>query len=301
MGVTKRADQEGWSLGSNRLRVQVAKPGTAYRGSRFDWTGLVTEVRLDERHTFCTKESFVSGQGTGGIGLCNEFGISLPVGYEEARVGETFPKLGVGLLTRVDDAAYGFARSYPIAPFPVDVHAGKSSLTFTVHPLVTRGYAVRLIKTVSVEQNRLRFVYELSNVGEVFVATNEYGHNFVNLDGHAVGPEYRLRLPDGFAFESSGSRTFPLEFENCVMRWMHVPEGEFYCRSTASFSPGLQWELTHESGVGMREHVNFAPSMIALWGTKHVVSPEVFLHLELEPGETTSWTRELEFYVIGRE
>src|SRR5688572_25534831 len=83
---------------SDRLRVDIATPGSStYAGSRFDWTGLITQVTLDGRHTFCGQEA-TDGTGTGGIGLCNEFGIFEPVGYDDARVGDQFPKLGIGLL-----------------------------------------------------------------------------------------------------------------------------------------------------------------------------------------------------------
>lgn len=291
-------------LVTGRLRVRIAAPGTVYRGSRFDWTGTVTEVKLDGAHTFCTPESLIDGQGTGGIGLCNEFGISEPIGYEECPVGGAFPKIGVGLLTKLDDSPYSFARPYPVVPFDCEVETGEASSTFTLHPTAVNGYAVRLVKKLSVADNRLRFSYALENVGDKPIVTTEYGHNFVHVNGEPIGPGYSLRLSESFAYSPSGNGDRdPLLFANGTMRWRHIPKEAFYCRSTGSYTPGIQWELLHESGVGLRETVDFTPSLLALWGTDHVVSPEVFIRLEVKPGETVRWTRELEFFTndVGSE
>ncbi|MFD1908517.1 hypothetical protein ACFSQ7_37740 [Paenibacillus rhizoplanae] len=85
-------------LSNGVLTVEIAEVG-AYGGTRFDWTGFITGVTLEQGgHTFCVPESLVPGQGTGGIGLCNEFGISRAIGYEDAAAGEWFPKFGIGLL-----------------------------------------------------------------------------------------------------------------------------------------------------------------------------------------------------------
>jgi hypothetical protein len=85
---------------SDRLKVEIAEPGGVYQGTRFDWTGFITQVTLDGKHTFCVPESYQPGHGTGGIGLCNEFGNEKPIAYDDAQPGETFPKLGIGLLAQ---------------------------------------------------------------------------------------------------------------------------------------------------------------------------------------------------------
>src|SRR5512133_1768995 len=95
-----RTDTTGWELSTDRLMVRVAKPGFTYRRTRFDWTGFVTDVMLDGQHTFTSVESPNPMEGAGGIGLCNEFGIHEPIGYDEAPKGGYFPKLGVGLLKK---------------------------------------------------------------------------------------------------------------------------------------------------------------------------------------------------------
>ena len=53
-------------LKSDRLLVEIAKPGTVYAGSRFDWTGFITQVYLDGKHTFCAYEDVVPGRAVCG-------------------------------------------------------------------------------------------------------------------------------------------------------------------------------------------------------------------------------------------
>jgi hypothetical protein len=47
--------------------------------------------------------------------------------------------------------------------------------------------------------------------------------------------------------------------------------------------------------VQVREYDDFTPARVALWGTKHVASPEVYIDIDLEPGQSQTWTRRYEF------
>lgn len=82
------------------------------------------DTTLDGRHTFCVPEQYEPGRGSGGSGLCNEFGIRTPIGYDEAKVGDQFPKIGTGLLKRKSEEGYDFFTPYEVEPFPVFVNSG---------------------------------------------------------------------------------------------------------------------------------------------------------------------------------
>jgi hypothetical protein len=299
-------------LQSDHLTIEIAQPGSVYSGTRFDWTAFITQVTLDGTHTFCVPESLTPGQGCGGVGLCNEFGIEEPIGYDDAQPGDPFPKLGIGLLARPDDAPYNFFRPYEIvAPFPIHVMTDPAQAIFTVEPVDCRGYAVRLTKTVTVEGAGLTVAYDLENVGEKPVFTTEYIHNFMSIDGHAIGPDYRLRMPYTIEFatpegpfaERMALLMAVLDVRGNDIRWRATPEADFYCRplgfaaTDAAAADVAQWELIHEpSGVGMREYDDFAPARVAVWGTTHVVSAETFVLVNVKPGETQCWTRHYEFF-----
>lgn len=165
------------NLENGRLNVEIARPGSVYNGSRFDWTAFITKIVLDNKYSFCAPESEIPGQGSGGFGLCNEFGINTPIGYDEAKPQEKFPKLGTGLLTRPDESDYFFFDKYEVEPFPVKISADKNAVVFDVEPVNCNGYAVKMTKTVSIEGNILTIDYHLENVGSKPIKTEEYCHN----------------------------------------------------------------------------------------------------------------------------
>lgn len=320
-------------LQSDRLTVEISQPGVAYHGTRFDWSGFITQVTLDGQHTFCVPEDYTPGKGTGGIGICNEFGIDQPVGYDDAKPGECFPKLGIGLLTRLDSPTYSFWNPHQIAQrFPIEMTASKQQATFTLQPIECRGYAARLTKRISVDVNRMTIQYELENTGEKPILTNEYTHNFIGINQQPIGAAYTLRFPQKIIFEDITPmvrdqlprwirRFLPLFADSTARKyiqkqlsilnvndrelsWHHTPTTPFYCRLTnlqqlqeppeGEFH--TMWELHHSAdGVFMCERVNFSPVRIALWGTTHVVSVEVFKEIQLQPGGKETWARQYEF------
>ena len=316
-------------LSSDRLTVEIARPGTVYQRTRFDWTAFITQVTLDGEHTFCVPEDPDPTQGTGGIGLCNEFGIEAAIGYDDAQPGECFPKLGIGLLERIDPEPYSFMRPYPIVErFPIEIETAQNSARFVAEPVECRGYAARLTKSVTVEGTALQIAYRLENVGQKPIQTNEYCHNFTGIDGHLLGPDYTLRLPYTVRFEKPAPdmlrRALPRAWAKILPDALLAPAARFLVRRMAqilvvrgseislretpqrpfyrrllgySRTDRPQWELVHTpSGVGMREIDDFHPCRVALWGTRHVISAEIFCPVEVQPGETQAWTRRYAFW-----
>jgi hypothetical protein len=283
-------------LSSRRLSVDVAPAGTVYRGARFDWTGFITQVVLDGRHRFCTQEALHGERSSGGIGLCNEFGLDLPVGFAEALPGEAFPKLGVGLLTRPDLAAVDHMRAYHIEPFAFSEEADERSARWSVAPRPCRGYAARLDKELVVDEDRLRVSYRLENCGERRLRTTEYNHNFISIDGHATGSDLRLSTSSPI---TAASAAHGVVFGSDGITWPDGVSGfAARCQVPAGGAPGFSWTLAHlPSAVQVSERLDRPALALALWGVSHVVCPELFIAIDLAAGESATWTREYRFAV----
>lgn len=281
---------------NERLSVEIANPGTIYKGTRFDWNGFITQVTLDGRHTFCTKESLIDGEGTGGAGLCGEFGIDEALGYAETAVDEYFHKIGVGLLKKIDNKPYEFFEIYSCISQNSSVAEGKDSVSFTTTVPLYGGYAYEYKKTVSLTDNKLKIKYNLLNNGTKKISTTEYCHNFIGIDNENVDSSYCLKLPCNITMESVVGE---LNADNNLISWPDKNmESVFYC-----IIPGYNknndcsWDIYNSrAGTGVRETDNFQVGRFALWGYKHVISPETFIYIELEPGQSRTWTREYEFY-----
>lgn len=286
-------------LHSERLSVDIARPGAGYQGARFDWSSFITQVTLDGTHTFCAAEGTSgSDKGVKGAGLCCEFGPQTAVAFSQAAPGERFLKPGVGLLTRPDAAPYRFFASYDVEPFDIDTETKTNAVVFTIQPRLCIGYAMRLVRRIEVQANQLRMTVHLENTGKHPIATEEYCHNFISINGHGPGPE--LSLTTGFSFAHNEARRI-VQIKQNTATWDHRPQQPFFLPGgQIQRSPGTYWMLKHEpSGVGMAESGSFAMNRFALWGSGHVVSPEVFAAIHVRPGESQSWHREFAFFKPG--
>jgi hypothetical protein len=300
-GGSSLADEGGreFCLRSDRLRVTLAAPGSVYRGSRFDWSTFVTEVTLDGVHGFCVPESVDADGtgGTGGIGLCCEWGIFHALGYDEARPGEEFLKPGVGLLTRLDDRPYSFSRPYPIRPFTRSVEQADGSVTLWTDPLDCRGWSMRLSRTLRVAGNCLWLESRVENVGRRPLFTDEYCHNFVAPGLHAIAPGLTLSWSRQAWPGLLGG--MPLEPQRFV--WTQVPPVACYTQVAMRPEPPGEdcWTLCDEaSGLIMSEITSERWSRFALFSTGRLVSPEGFVDIRLNPGQSKSWWRRFEFSCV---
>jgi hypothetical protein len=98
-----------------------------YRGTRFDRSGIIGELKYEghdfygpwfdefepDTHDYVVKDGkVVVGLASGSMGPTEEF--NTPLGYDEAPVGSTFVKIGVGVLRKPDAAKYDHYRAYEI-------------------------------------------------------------------------------------------------------------------------------------------------------------------------------------------
>ena len=290
-------------LENNLLRLTIEEPGQVYRNSRFDWTGNISQILFENKFSFCSAETTGDFNGERhGQGLYNEFGIVKPIGYEDCAEGEKFPKIGVGLLTKKNNEAYGFFMTYDIDPFDIQIETGKEWARFTVLPRDCRGYSTKLFKTIKLSGNSFTIDYELVNTGTQKIHTNEYCHNFIAINSSNIDEHYTLRVP--FEIKKPSSMIEAVNPGNAVIlnknsvNFNFTPGKDFFFSPLTEFrsEPG-EWEITHDRiGVGMQEITDFNPELMNLWGSKHVISPELFIEIDLEPGQRQKWRRSYKFY-----
>ncbi|MEI9999091.1 MAG: hypothetical protein WDO13_07925 [Verrucomicrobiota bacterium] len=289
-------------LENDRLCVEVAPPGS-YTKARFCWGAFISQVRLkagNRVYTFCTSENEgETGPFSGGAGLCNEFDLFHPVGYEDAYVGHWFPKLGVGLVRRKDEDDYFFHRDYEMAPFSLQVERRPGQLCFVNLPWPARGYAARLEQRLSLEENRLRIDYRLDNVGTKALATREYRHNFLAIDQRGPSSGLVLRLP--FSHEMlNDDESLQVKRMDVGGEWHWNGASETLVRKLALPPKGRSktgWELEWiPDGVGVREEVSDPLAAFHLYTTPRLVSPEAFVDISVDPGGVQTWSRVYTFF-----
>lgn len=282
-------------LQNERLKIEIQEPGLFYRGSRFDWTGFISQITLDDAVNYCVPEQLEAGKGSGGLGFCNEFGIDQPIGYDQLSVGELFPKIGIGLLKKDQGEVYDFFRVYDIRPSIINIDKKTDCITFETNDKSPKGYGYHLLKEIRIIENRLIIKYQLTNTGQYLIQTNEYSHNFIGINNQLISKHYHLWIP---GMEKIDIVVGTISRDQEKLTWPVTPDGDFYALINCEKKSYMcNWELFHdEIKAGVKEISQFEPSKVALWGFTHVVCPEVFIEIKLEVNEQKTWERVYEFY-----
>lgn len=293
-----------FTLKSDRLRVEISEPQEKPNDRfRFDQAAYISDVILDGgMHFGASEPRNLAHPSSGGRGFCSEFRFDVS---KEAEIGEYFPKFGVGLIRKEETEKYSFHKAYKdVKRFQVEIRHDEKKAVFITDPEPCLGYAMKSTRIVTVEGNCMILVTEAENTGEKEIQMQEFCHNFISIDGMAVGSDYRLdmpRIPDLGRERLNNRRGF-----SGVMRG--AGKGITFCEFTAidtdfavdgaDIEPEVpfNWKMTH---LGARAYVEgadyFVPQKVAVWGVDHILSPEIVHGFVLKPGERHQWKRSWRF------
>ncbi len=284
-------------LRNKNIELHLDDPLERYQSARFDWTGKITKVAFHD----CDFAGFESlDDDSLGQGFYNEFGIDTALGFDQAMPGFWFHKIGVGLL-RKDHEPYSFAKAYEIRPAGFQVSASKERLTLVCRSEAVLGYAYVLEKDIALHDDGFSITYQLHNVGDKEIVTDEYVHNFLAINQALLGEEYMLRLPFPTKPEAFGETVNPegkALVDTNEIRFAGTPSEPFFFSNLSGGEPvATSWELIHsKQGIGIRESVDFSCSKANLWGCGHVISPELFCPVHVLVGATRKWSRRYELF-----
>jgi hypothetical protein len=124
------ADFPQTQISNGQITAKLYLPDAAngyYRSTRFDWSGAVYSLqykghefygpwydRIDPKVINWVHQGpeIVSGPCSALMGPVNEF--ETPLGFNEAKAGGTFIKIGVGVLRKVDEGRYNKYQPYDV-------------------------------------------------------------------------------------------------------------------------------------------------------------------------------------------
>ena len=286
-----------------------------YRGPRFDGSGIVRRVEYKDHVYFdrLLRPDMPVGDRenheSGAIGTASEFGLDIPPpGYDEAKPGDTFLKIGVGELRRVDSEPYGFWKPYPhvkpgkwqVSRRPITGAAQQISFRQKVTGPRYWGYDYETVVQLPYpDRPEVRISRRLHNNGKKTIRTEHYVHHFMGIDQTPIGPDYRLEFP----FASVATRPFDPKIVDLrvvssgkaatIIRFYKTPQNDIYGElgSIPKSAAGNAAVLVNEAtGAGIRVSGDRGPSAIHVWGTSRVLCPEMFVPVVLAPGQTMNWS-----------
>jgi len=288
-----------FTIQSRRIKATVMVPDQAtsvYYGQRFESGGVVLQLTLDGKHTFMGKEP--RGERLGGFGLIEEIGISRAVSYEDAKEGEPFLKLGVGLLKRPKEPEYHFYPPFAEAeryPWQVTVRPDQAIFAQVGKPF--KGTAYRYEKRIVLDPNEpvLRIEHDLTNTGEKPIDTDQYCHDFFTFDGAAPGPDYVVTT--AFPLDADIAPKPPTAMSGQTLTFTEMVKSGTYARyHGAPDSRGEQIRIRNKAnGLEVAIAGDFPVATFAYYADALAASPEAYCALKVKPGKTFRWTRTYTF------
>lgn len=287
--------QTSYILKNKNIKVHIDLPLENYQISRFDWTGKITAVKYKGIYVSGTEKLNHKDSMDYGKGFYNEFGIDSPVGFEGIKQGDYFHKIGIGRLKK-EGEQYRFSQKYEIEPAEFKITKDADKITIECYAPNANGYSYVLKKEIEILESGFIINYHLRNTGEKTIMTNEYTHNFLAINREFMGNHYILKFPFQIKPEQFGATVNPEDkvvISQNEITFNGIPNEQFFFSNlSGSKNIDASWELINtKSRIGISEKASFKTSKVNVWGWKHVISPELFFDLKVEPNQVVEWSR----------
>jgi hypothetical protein len=227
------------------------------------------------------------------------------LGFDEAEVGGTFIKIGVGVL-RKDTAEYDAFKQYEVVDpgkWKVKTHADSVEFTQELNDAAS-GYGYIYRKTVRLVAGKAEMVLEhhLKNTGRRAIEGTVYGHNFLMLDRQTIGPDFTVSVP--FAIQASPAPHADVaKVEGREFHYLRqLADKDVVYTQIAGFSNDpkdneVRIENYHV-GAGMTMRGDRPLAHLALWSIRSVLAVEPFIAMKIEPGSEFDWKVTYDYYTM---
>jgi len=297
-------------LSNGLIKVNIYLPDAEkgyYRGTRFDWSGIISQVEY-KGHTYFGEWKNTHNPNnhddiTGPVEefRTGDFNEPNALGYKEAKPGEPFIKIGIGLLEKIDEPNYKFWQSYKIIkPGSWEVKYGKDWIEFKQDFEGINGWSYSYIKRITLAKDKPEFViyHSLKNTGTRPIETSQYNHNFFIIDNTPIGTNYVLKFP--FNVKIMRDLKGSLDVNDKEVYFVKDLGDESLFSEFEGFSDDPKdYDITvlnKKTGAGVRikgdnpiVHLNF-------WTVKTTICPEPFVSANLSPNEKKDWNITYSFF-----
>ena len=301
------ADHPKAALSNGLVKAVVFLPDAKdgyYRASRFDWSGVVGCLSY-QGHTYFGEwfEKYDPLLNDSITGPVEEFRSNDgALGYNEAKPGELFVKVGVGVLRKLDDSPYKFGVTYPLIDSGHwSTHISKDHISFEqrLSSPIGISYVYEKVLQLSKHEPVLTLEHSLKNTGSKTIDTDVYDHDFFMLDEKPTGPGMVVRFP--FAPKSTDPLTPNAKIDDKEILYQAELQPH---QQVAGYLEGYStnpadYDITVEdrnTGVGVEQSSDSAISRLYLWSIRTTICPEAYIHLVVPPGKTVHWKIRYRFY-----
>jgi hypothetical protein len=324
-GKLMGADFPSAEISNGQIQVKLYLPDSRngyYRGTRFDWSGVIISLKykgheyygpwfnsVDPKvHDYRYEgPEIIASPCSAASGPVEEFQTNrTALGWDEAKVGGTFIKIGVGVL-RKDESRYDYVKQYEIVdPGKWTVKRRRDSVEFTqelTDPSSGYGYIYR--KTVRLIEGKPEMVLEhtLKNTGRRTIRSRVYNHNFLVLDKQPPGPDFTITVPFHIKSPHPPDPEFAEIRGNQVVYLKALQKQDMMQTPIGGFSDSPKDnEIRIENrkvGAGMRITGDHPLVHLNLWSIRTVLAMEPFIQMTIEPGKEFTWKMTYQYYTVA--
>jgi hypothetical protein len=275
-----------------------------YRGTRFDWSGVVASLEYKGHNYFGQWFPTYDPKLHDAImGPVEEFRTGdSALGYDQAKPGDTFIKIGVGVLRKPQEPAYKFSNTYEIVNGGKwTAHSFPDRVVFTHELHDASGVAYLYTKTIRLVKGKPQLVIEhrLKNTGKQVIATSVYNHNFFVMDGQPSGPEFTVKFP--FALKAVADISASAVVKDKELTYIReLPTGQSVFTELQGYGPtSKDYDIRVEnSKANIGAHIvgDRPLSKLLFWSIRTTLCPEAYISMQVEPGGTSQWKITYDFY-----
>lgn len=277
-------------LDNGTVKVRILYPnGVKYDRTRWCHAGFIQDVwykgiRFSEYERNRHGEQLTSEGG----GLCCQFA---PIAPEESVHGKYTLLPGVGS---------GIYHSPNAAQDRLDMHKrldikvshGNDYAIFETKTPTVDGFAYFEMREIKLDGSEIIEKVTFTNNGEKEIHTQEFCHNFLSLAGEEISPNYILEVPA--ADVSEGFQSNAMAYRDGCFTFSRYPDKACYFddKSNTKSCSDYAWIMRTKTGKAFcYGKVDFTPVRVSVWSDYYTLCPEMFVAIDLKPGESTSWQR----------
>jgi len=277
-----------------------------YRGTRFDWAGVVGCLSYKGHSYFGVwfphYDPLLHDAISGPVEEFRSADGESSLAYDQARPGDPFVKIGVGVLRKIDDKPYQFATAYPVIDTGKwTTHTSASGVSFqqTLKSPIGIAYVYRKTLKLDPHQPILVLEHELKNTGTEVIDTQVYDHDFYVLDDAPTGPDMAVRFPFAPVAQQPLENGAFIEGKQLLFHRTFETGESVFSALTGYSNAASDYDFIVENrstGTGVEQTGDLPLSRINFWSIRTTICPEAYLHLKIAPGETARWTIRYRFY-----
>ena len=321
LGLLQAADPPATSITNGQIQAKVYLPEAKrgfYRGTRFDWSGVIYSLRFEgidyygpwftktnpSIHDFVYEGSdIVAGPCSAITGPVDEF---KPLGWDDAKPGGNFVKIGIGALRKPDDQPYDNYHLYDIAdPGKWHVKRKRDSIEFSqTLKDSSSGFGYVYSKTIRLTAGKPQMIlsHSIRNTGTHAIETTVYNHNFLILDGRPTGAGVVVTVPFQIKSPQPPDKSLAEIRGNQIAYLTTLKDRDTVATPMQGFSDSTKDnQVRVESNAldaGMTIQTDRPLVSESLWSIRSVVAVEPFIAISVEPGKEFTWTSTYEYYKL---